>query len=52
MQAIDDGRIQVNPLISHRYQQLVELQQAFAEDFRSPEYIKGIFVRGAIRGFD
>jgi len=52
MQAIDDGRIHVNPLISHRYQQLVELQQAFAEDFRSPEYIKGIFVRGAIRGFD
>jgi len=47
MQAIHDGRIEVNPLISHRYQQLVELEQAFVQDFRSPEYIKGIFTRGA-----
>jgi threonine dehydrogenase-like Zn-dependent dehydrogenase len=42
MQAIHDGRIDVNPLISHRYQQLIQLQQAFVEDFRRPEYIKGI----------
>jgi threonine dehydrogenase-like Zn-dependent dehydrogenase len=43
MQAIHDGRIEVSPLISHRYQQLVELEQAFVQDFRRPEYIKGIF---------
>jgi threonine dehydrogenase-like Zn-dependent dehydrogenase len=42
MQALHDGKIDVNPLISHRYQQLVQLQQAFVEDFRRPEYIKGI----------
>ena len=42
MQAIHDGRIEVSPLISHRYQQLVELEQAFVQDFRRPEYIKGI----------
>ena len=47
MQAIYDGRIEVNPLISHRYQQLEELEQAFVKDFRRPEYIKGIFTRDA-----
>jgi L-iditol 2-dehydrogenase len=43
MQALRDGRIEVSPLISHRYQQLVELEQAFVQDFRRQEYIKGIF---------
>ncbi len=42
MQAIHEGRIEVNPLISHRYRQLADLQQAFEQDFRRPEYIKGI----------
>jgi L-iditol 2-dehydrogenase len=45
MQAIQDGKIDVDRLISHRYQQLAQLQQAFAEDFRRPEYIKGILTR-------
>ena len=43
MQALRDGRIEVSPLISHRYQQLVELEQAFVQDFRRQEYIKGLF---------
>jgi threonine dehydrogenase-like Zn-dependent dehydrogenase len=43
MQAIHDGRIEVSPMITHRYQQLVELERAFVQDFRRPEYIKGIF---------
>jgi threonine dehydrogenase-like Zn-dependent dehydrogenase len=47
MQAIHDGRIDVNPLISHRYQQLGQLQHAFVEDFRRPEYIKGILAHPA-----
>ena len=47
MQAIDDGKIDVNRLISHRYQQLAQLQRAFAEDFRRPEYIKGILAHPA-----
>jgi threonine dehydrogenase-like Zn-dependent dehydrogenase len=47
MQAIHDGRIDANRLISHRYQQLLQLQHAFADDFRRPEYIKGILTRAA-----
>jgi threonine dehydrogenase-like Zn-dependent dehydrogenase len=46
MQAIHDGRIEVSRMISHRYQQLGELEQAFVHDFRRPEYIKGIFTDG------
>jgi threonine dehydrogenase-like Zn-dependent dehydrogenase len=46
MQAMHTGRIEVTPLISHRYQQLVELEQAFVQDFRRPEYIKGILTHG------
>ena len=46
MQAIHDGRIKVSRLISHRYRQLVELEQAFIQDFRRPEYIKGILTNG------
>src|SRR5579863_6553581 len=42
MEAIRDRRIDVSPLITHCYHQLTELQQAFEEDFRRPEYIKGI----------
>jgi threonine dehydrogenase-like Zn-dependent dehydrogenase len=48
MQAIDDGRIDVDRLISHRYQQLAQLQRAFTEDFRRPEYIKGILAHPAV----
>jgi threonine dehydrogenase-like Zn-dependent dehydrogenase len=46
MQAIRDGRIEVSRMMSHRYQQLVELEQAFVQDFRRPDYIKGIFTHG------
>jgi threonine dehydrogenase-like Zn-dependent dehydrogenase len=45
-QAIRDGKIEVSRVISHRYQHLVELEQAFVQDFRRPEYIKGILTRG------
>jgi L-iditol 2-dehydrogenase len=46
MQAIHAGKIEVNPLISHRYYRLAELNQAFVQDFRLPEYIKGILTHG------
>lgn len=46
MQAIHSGKIDVSPLVSHRYHQLAELEQAFAQDFRRPEYIKGILTPG------
>jgi threonine dehydrogenase-like Zn-dependent dehydrogenase len=42
MQAIHSGKIEVGPLLSHRYHHLAELKQAFVDDFRQPEYIKGI----------
>ena len=44
--AIHEGRIEVSRVISHRYQQLTELGQAFVQNFRRPEYIKGIFTHG------
>jgi len=47
MQAIHQGKVEVEPLISHRYRQLEDLGQAFAEDFRRLEYIKGILTCGA-----
>jgi threonine dehydrogenase-like Zn-dependent dehydrogenase len=47
MLALHHGTIAVNPLISHRYRQLGELPQAFAEDFRRPDYIKGILALSA-----
>jgi threonine dehydrogenase-like Zn-dependent dehydrogenase len=46
MQAIHNGRIEVRRVISHHYQRWVELEQAFVQDFRRPEYIKGIFTHG------
>jgi len=45
MQAIQQGKVDVRPLISHRYRQLAEVPQAFAVDFQSPQYIKGILNR-------
>jgi L-iditol 2-dehydrogenase len=47
MQAVYERRIDVSRLISHRYQQLAQLQHAFAEDFGRPEYIKGILTSAA-----
>jgi threonine dehydrogenase-like Zn-dependent dehydrogenase len=42
MEYIRDGRINVNPIITHQYSKFSQLQQAFAEDFKQPNYIKGV----------
>jgi len=39
---IEAGRIEVAPLITHRYQSLDAVPDAFAGDHRSPEYVKGV----------
>ena len=42
LRLIEDGRIAVAPLITHRYQSLDAVPNAFAGDHRSPEYVKGV----------
>jgi L-iditol 2-dehydrogenase len=39
---IEQGRIDVAPLITHRYSSLDDLPRAFGDDHRSPEYVKGV----------
>jgi L-iditol 2-dehydrogenase len=39
---IEAGRIEVAPLITHRYRSLDAVPDAFAGDHRSPEYVKGV----------
>lgn len=47
IRAIHEGKIDVRPLISHRYRRLEQLPLAFATDFLRPEYIKGMFLADA-----
>ena len=42
LRLIEDGRIEVAPLISHRYRSLDSVPDAFAGDHRSAEYVKGV----------
>lgn len=42
LQLIESGRIDVAPLITHRYSSLDDVPRAFAGDHRSPSYVKGI----------
>ena len=39
---IEDGTVDVAPIITHRYASLSALPQAFAGDHRLPDYVKGI----------
>jgi 2-desacetyl-2-hydroxyethyl bacteriochlorophyllide A dehydrogenase len=39
---IESGRIDVAPIISHRYTELEQVPQALAEDWRAADYVKGI----------
>lgn len=39
---IEEGTVDVAPIITHRYDSLTALPQAFAGDHRLPEYVKGI----------
>jgi len=42
LELIERGRIEVAPLITHRYRSLDAVPDAFAGDHRSPEYVKGV----------
>jgi L-iditol 2-dehydrogenase len=42
LRLIESGRIDVAPLISHRYHSLDSVPNAFGGDHRSPEYVKGV----------
>ena len=42
LRLIEEGRIDVAPLISHRYRSLDSVPNAFAGDHRSPDYVKGV----------
>jgi len=44
---IRTGKIKVNPLITHQYHALEEVEQAFKEDSKKPDYIKGILAFGS-----
>jgi len=39
---VSSGKIKVQPFVTHRYQALEEVHQAFEKDFDRPEYIKGL----------
>jgi L-iditol 2-dehydrogenase len=41
---IESGRVDVAPLITHRYDSLAAVPRAFAGDHRSADYVKGVVV--------
>ena len=46
MEHIRDGKIDAESLVSHRYRHLSQMQQAFSEDSKQQDYIKGMLLRG------
>ena len=42
LQLIERGRVDVAPLITHRYRSLDQVPGAFAGDYAAPDYIKGV----------
>ena len=46
LQLLEDGTIDVAPLITHRYRTLDELPRAFGGDHRRADYVKGVLLLG------
>ena len=46
LQLLEDGTIDVAPLITHRYRALDELARAFGGDHRRADYVKGVLLLG------
>ena len=44
LQLLEDGTIDVAPLITHRYRSLDDLPRAFAGDHRRSDYVKGVLL--------
>jgi threonine dehydrogenase-like Zn-dependent dehydrogenase len=42
LRLIETGKIDVAPLITHRYPSLDAVPRAFASDYRAPDYVKGV----------
>lgn len=42
LELISSGQVRVQPFVTHRYQTLEEIRQAFEQDFEKPDYIKGV----------
>jgi L-iditol 2-dehydrogenase len=44
LRLIEDGVVDVAPIITHRYSSLDSVPEAFSGDHRQPEYVKGVVV--------
>jgi L-iditol 2-dehydrogenase len=44
LKLVEEGRIEVDPLITHRYDSLAGVPGAFGGDHRQPDYVKGVVV--------
>ncbi len=42
LEMVSSGKIKVRQFVTHRYNALEEIHQAFEQDFERPEYIKGV----------
>jgi len=42
LRLIERGRVDVAPLITHRYRSLDQVPGAFTGDYAAPDYIKGV----------
>lgn len=42
LEMVSSGKIKVRQFVTHRYNALEEIHQAFDQDFERPEYIKGV----------
>jgi threonine dehydrogenase-like Zn-dependent dehydrogenase len=42
LDAIVDGRVNVEDLVTHRYPDLESLARAFTHDSKQPEFVKGV----------
>ena len=45
LRLIEDHKIDVNTMITHKYDSLSDIAAALAEDMHTPEYVKGVLVR-------
>ena len=46
LRMIEEGRIDVSPLVTHRYDGLEAVPRAFAEGYREEGYVKGVALLG------
>ena len=42
LRLIEEGRIRVAPIVTHRYSRLEDVPRALTEDYYLPEYVKGV----------